>query len=509
MNKRISLNLIGQVVAFLCSLGISFFITPFVVSGLGKEVYGFVNLATSFTSYISLFTIALTSMLARYVTVEYYRKDYEHASQYFSTAVFTQLLLALVLVVPAMLFTSNMEKYVDISPSNVSDVKILWGLVFLSFLISLPGGCYNVGAFTSNRLDLRAIATIISNVVRAAVLLFAFMIFPARVWYIGIATILAQLVTIVGDVLIKKRYLSQVKLSLKHYRISSIFDLVVVGIWNSFSRLSQILNTGLDLLLTNIFINGTEMGLLSIAKAIPAQLGNLSGSVYNAFEPSMTIVYSEDEKDGFVNITTYAMKLNGFICSIPMMGFLCFGKAFYRLWMPSLTSYEIDKVFILAVLTMMPQILEIYVQPLYALNTITKKLSVPVIVNVIQGLVNVVLVFVCLKTTSLGIYAIAGISSVLSIIKIITFMPIYAAKCVSYNWKCFYGPLVRGVLNSSCIISLFTIVVLIVNMNSWLKLVVVALICGVFGYLISLNIMFNKEERSKLINTLKSKIAKK
>ena len=509
MSKRISLNLVGQVVSFLCSLGISFFVTPFVVSGLGKEVYGFVNLATSFTSYITLFTIAITSMLSRYVTVEYHRKKYEHASQYFSTAVITQLLLAMILLVPAMLFTSSMEQYVDISPNNVFDVKILWALVFLSFLISLPGGCYSVGSFASNRLDLRAVVTIISNIVKAAVLILAFLMFPAKVWYIGIATILAQIITIVGDKKKKKRHLPQVELGLRHYKISSIYDLVVVGIWNSFSRLSQILNTGLDLLLTNIFINGTEMGLLSIAKAIPAQLGNLAGSVYNAFEPSMTIVYSEDVKDEFVNITQYAMKLNGFICCIPMMGFLCFGKAFYRLWMPSLTTQEIDKVFILAILTMLPQLLEIYVQPLYAVNTITKKLSIPVVVNVLQGLMNIILVFLCLKTTLLGVYAIAGVSSILSIIRICTFMPVYAAKCVDSNWGCFYGPLVRGLINTFCIVSLFTLVVLVVDINSWAKLIFMAVICGMFGYLVSLNIMFKKEERRRFVNTVRSKIYKK
>lgn len=509
MNKRISLNLVGQIVSFLCSLGISFFVTPFVVSGLGKEVYGFVNLATSFTSYITLFTIAITSMLSRYVTVEYHRKNYEHASQYFSTAVITQLLLALLLVVPVMLFTGNMERYVDISPDNVFDVKILWVLVFLSFLISLPGGCYSVGSFTSNRLDLRAIVTIISNIVKAAVLLLAFYMFPAKVWYIGIATILAQIITIVGDVLIKKRHLPQVELGLKHYRVSSIYNLVVVGIWSSFSRLSQILNTGLDLLLTNIFINGTEMGLLSIAKAIPAQLGNLAGSIYNAFEPSMTIVYSKDKKDEFVNITRYAMKLNGFICSVPMMGFLCFGKAFYRLWMPSLTNQEINKVLILALLTILPQLLEIYVQPLYAVYTITKKLSIPVIVNVLQGLMNVVLVFLCLKTTSLGVYAIAGVSSILSLIKICTFMPVYAAKCVDINWRCFYGPLVRGVINSICIIGVFAVIVFFVDMNSWIKLILMAVLCGALGYFMSLNIMFDKEERQRFVNTVRSKIYKK
>jgi len=508
MIKRISWNIIGQLVAFACSLGISFFLSPFVVNNLGTEVYGFVNLANTFTSYISLFTVAITSMLSRYVTIEYSKKNFDGASQYFSSALITQGILAAIILLPALFLTYNLESVVNISTTYVFDVKILWGLIFLSFLISLPGGCLSVGSFASNRLDLKSIVTVVSNLTRVIILVITFVIFTPHVWYVGLATICSEIITICGDYILKKKQTPEICLSVKSFRKENIYDLVIVGVWNSISRLNQILTTGLDLILTNLFINGYEMGILSIAKSVPAQLGNLSGSIYAAFEPGMTIEYANENKQSFANTTRYAMKLNGFLCAVPIIGFTCFGKAFYSLWMSSLTETEVNKVFLLAILTLLPQIFEIYIQPLYAVNTITKRIKLPVIINLFAGILNVLIVFTLLNISQLGVYAIASVSSIIGIIKIFTFYPLYAAKSVGINWRSFYLPLIKGVINTFALIILFEIVLINITIATWTKLIIVALCCGAGGYILSFFIIFDNQEKNKLFAMLKNRMLK-
>ena len=67
--KQLSINLISQIVTFALNLCISFFLTPYVIEYIGKDVYGFVSLANNFTSYVSVATVALNGMLSRYVTI--------------------------------------------------------------------------------------------------------------------------------------------------------------------------------------------------------------------------------------------------------------------------------------------------------------------------------------------------------------------------------------------------------------------------------------------------------
>lgn len=503
MNKRITLNLIGQLCSFVCSLCISFFLTPYIVKSLGTETYGFVGLANNVTSYITLFTVALSGMLSRYVTIECSKKDYKEASRYFSTAYITQIALALVLLIPMVLIALNVDSVVNVSADIVPEVKILWLLMFLSFLGSLAFGGFYTATFARNRLDISSAISVASNIIRAAVLLVAFVFFPAHVWYLGIATIVSNAFSTIASYIAKRRILPELKISFKYFNFKYIGRLVVVGVWNSLNKLQQILYTGLDLLLTNLFISGAEMGLLSIAKSIPSQISSLIGTVSGSFDPSMTIAYAKEDKTDFMSATKFAMRLCGFLCSVPILGFIAFGTKFYSLWMPSLEHSEIIKIQILAVLTLFPQVFSVYIYPLYTVNAITTKLRVPVLLSVAIGIVNVAVVFVLLKTTNLGVYAVVGVSSVLWIIRIFSFVPTYAAWSLNMKLTVFYPPLMRGVCNVFitgsvlCAISYFT------KAESWLEFIVLCAISGAIGYAICFFIMFGRKDRKQAVAALK------
>ena len=503
--KRLSINLIGQLISFVCTLGISFFVTPYVVAHLGTEAYGFVGLANNFTNYIALFTVAINGMLSRYITVEYSKGDYASASGYFSTALITQVILAAVLLVPMGLLAGNIEYCFSISSEIVLDVKILWSLIFLSFLVGFPAGGFGVAAFAKNRLEISALVGIVTNIVRVAILLITFVFFTPHVWYIGLATIVANIVGITIQFFVKRKLMPEVSISKEYFDWKYIYKLLVVGVWNSLNKLQQILYSGLDLLLTNLFISGTEMGILSIAKTVPTQISTLINTVSGTFDPSMTIVYGKGNLQEFIRQTKFAMKLNGFLCSVPILGFIAFGTNFYELWMPSLTETEIIKVQTLAVLTLLPQVFSVYIYPLYTVNTITTKLKVPVLLSIAIGMVNVGTVFVLLKTTNLGVYAVAGVSSVLWVFRIFLFVPSYAAWSIQEKWSTFYPPLFKGILNIVVVGGLMVIFAHFLHAKSWIELIVICLICGLIGYAICFFIMFDKEERNSVFRMLKRK----
>ena len=108
--KKIVINMVAQFLAFFLNLGINFFLAPFITKSVGKEVYGFVNLAFQMTGYISIFTTALNAMLGRYITVNIGKKDYESARSYFSSAMVANAVLTAICFVPVtvgILFINN------------------------------------------------------------------------------------------------------------------------------------------------------------------------------------------------------------------------------------------------------------------------------------------------------------------------------------------------------------------------------------------------------------------
>lgn len=58
-------------------------------------------------------------------------------------------------------------------------------------------------------------------------------------------------------------------INVKYFSFSAVKDLFVSGIWNSINSIGNLLNSGLDLWISNLMLSPTSMGELSIVKLCP------------------------------------------------------------------------------------------------------------------------------------------------------------------------------------------------------------------------------------------------
>ena len=175
--KRFAINMIAQVIAFLVNVGIGLLLTPYIVKSIGKEAYGFVGLANNFISYAQIVVLALNSMAARFVTICVNRGEYVQASKYFSSVFYSNLFLSIILFVFSLVVVVNLECLINIPVEMSNDVKMLFALIFLNFILSVFFSVYSIATFTRNRFDLASIRNITSNFFRVFVLLVTFCFF--------------------------------------------------------------------------------------------------------------------------------------------------------------------------------------------------------------------------------------------------------------------------------------------------------------------------------------------
>lgn len=504
--KQLSINLVTQIVSFGLNLAISFLLTPFVIENIGKDVYGFVSLANNFTSYVSVFTIALNGILSRYVTIAFSRKDYKSASRYLSSVLVANCAIMIVLIPVSVIFVANLGGFINLPVGFEPDIKVLFLLTFISFVLNLPGCCFNTATYATNRLDKSNICNMLGSIIRIAVILILLYALTPHVWYVGLGGLLSTIFMIVLNMHFKRKLMPQVKVSLKFFDWSAVKELLSVGIWNSINQLTQLLMTGLDLIIANLFIGVMSMNLLSYAKMIPTQLLTLISTVAGLFAPIMTVAFATNNMKKFISETNFAIKLCGFLCSVPIIGLVVFGKDFFGLWLSALSPEEVNIVSILSILTILPQFFSVYIYPLYSVNTITTKLRVPVIVSFVMGLLNVAVVFILVKTTNLGVYAVAGTSTVFSIVRILFFTPMYAAHSIKAPYRTFYKPLGRGILSSAIMIVVFIVVRKVLVISDWTSFFITCAVAGISGYLISFVLVFSKEEKQKVIEAVKNKL---
>lgn len=493
--RRLAINMIAQIMVFIINLVVNFFLTPYITEHVGKEVYGFINLAFQVTGYISIVTTALNGMVGRYITISITKEDYKSANMYFSSVIVANSIITGILLLPSFVLVYYMEEILNVPSQNLGDVKLLWSFIFGAFLLTLIMNCYGVATYVTNRLDLAAKRTLETKIINAVVLVVCFNWLTPRVWYVGFANFLCGLWIIVTNIHYTRKLVPQLRFSKNAAKFHAVKELIKVGIWNSIQHLSSVLVNGCDMIMTNLFINATTMTLMGFAKSIPGYLISLIGIVSNSFAPQMTILYGKEDMKGLVAYTKSAIKVCGFICSVPILGFVCFGKSFFQLWLPTLSEKEVMMVQILSVMILAQTIFDVYIYPLYSVNMITCKLRMPVLVSLGIGVANIIGSIVLYKYTNLGVYAIQLVSSVLLTLRVFIFTPIYAAYILNQKWWEFYGPLLRGLLSSFVILVVYNIILHNIALESWGTLIVYALPCGILGYVINYMIVLDHSER--------------
>lgn len=77
ISKNIKFNTLGQIVVF----AINFVLFPFIVSHIGKEIYGAYLLVMTFTGYLGVFDFGVGTALIKYVAEFIGKKDHEQAKK--------------------------------------------------------------------------------------------------------------------------------------------------------------------------------------------------------------------------------------------------------------------------------------------------------------------------------------------------------------------------------------------------------------------------------------------
>lgn len=508
-NKKIAINMVAQIVSFVINLLINFILTPYVTAKVGKSVYGFVNMAFQTTSYVTIFTAALNTMVGRYITINLSKKDYKSANTYFSSVIVANALVSAVLILPSVAGVLFVDRWLDVPVEHVADVRILFGFIFAAFLCSLVTQFYGVSTYAVNRLDLSAKRTIENNFLKALLLAGCFMMLSPKVWYIGLANFVCGFYTIITNVYYTKKLTPQLKFQRALVKFSAIKELISVGIWNSVLQLSNTLINGCDMLISNWFVSAAGMTLMGFAKTVPTYVISMISLVAGSFAPQMTLVYGKGDMEEFVKKTQSAIKVCGFLCSVPILGFLAFGTEFFELWLYSLNSGEIHTVQVLSIMILLQTVFDVYIYPLYTVNSITCRLKVPVLVSLGIGVANIVGSVLLCAYTSLGVYAIQIVSSVLLTLRVFFFAPIYAAHILEQKWYTFYQPLLRGVAASVICLVLFSGYRNLVQIDSWLKFIVCMIPCAIVGYAVNYVVVLNGEERNLIKNKVLDKIGKR
>lgn len=504
-NKAVALNMLANVLSFGLSLLISFFLTPYITKEVGIEAYGLIGLANSLTNYITVITAALNSMASRFIIIEYHKQNYEKANTYFNSVLIANTILALFILIPSFLLLINI-KILNISDNLIFDARITFIIVLINFLINMIGAFYGIVLYAKNMLWKGSMRTAESYIIRILLIIVFFSLFSRKVYYVVLSTFIAGLYVIFFNVYYTNKYMPDLKINTQKFSFSAIKQLISAGIWNSITKLSQILLDGLDLLLSNLFINGVMTGNVSIGKTIPSLYTSVVSLLSDSFYPVFLEYYSKGKTKELMEEIKNSITILSMISGVSLSFLIVYAKEFYQLWIPDSDSQLLYWITLLSTGTVL---ISGCIYSLYSIFSLTNNVRENSIALIVTGVLSICTTYVCLKYTKLGVYAIVGVSSLYGIARNLTFTPIYAAKCLNVKKYIFYPVIIKNICNIIILIVIYNIIKNIIPSNSWPSLIFSALIDILLGLLLTLFFMFNKKQRHDLLKKIRIKLGRK
>lgn len=495
-------SLFWSSVAVVINYIITFLLTSYITETFGADVYGFVSLSKTVANYALIITTALNSFASRFISVAYHNEDYKSANIYYNSVFFGNIGLGGVILAVSTFLIFFLQYLISIPTGIEKDVKILFFLAIINFVVFSSTTAFNVAPLIRNRVDITGIIRSFSYLSEGVFLLLVFRLVNPKIYYVSLGTLVASTLNLVVNYLATKKLTPQLHINIKHISINAIKNLFVNGIWYSINSVGNLLNTGLDLLISNIFLSALEMGQLAIVKNISVIFSTLFQTVSGQLNPLLLKAYSHDDKNELKRLFIIGMKICGLFGNLAFAGFLAYGEIYYKLWTPSQDSSFLHH---LTIITVGASMIEGAICILNFSYILTLKNKIPCLSAIVSGSLNVVSMIILLKFCNSGLYGIVGTTTVLSWIGGLLFTPMYSAHILGFSKTTFYPALFKNVLSCLALSLICKLLSLVFMPYNWVTLILSALLCCIICFPIHILISFNKSE----IKTFKTLFLKK
>ena len=504
-NKQTIINMAASLIAFAISIGINFFLSKYIVESVGAEANGFIKVSDTFLACFSVITVAMNSMAGRFISISYFRDKPQEANEYYSSTFFSNVILSAVFFPIFVFIVFNVSHILNIStPELTLDVQFLLGFTAINFLVGILSINFGVSFYIKNKLYIQSLINIAGYVLRAVLLYLMFSSLKPYVAYTAVVMLIVTLFTQGCNIFFKHRLIPELKLSVKNFRFDKVKTLFMSGIWNSITRMGTLLSSGIDLIVTNLMLGGSDMGLLALVKIIPNMVNNMTDTLSVTFIPNLTKLYAENKIPEMVRETKSSMQLMSMLISIPIGLVISFGTDIFSLWYPSEDAFFLRLLSVIAVVPLSIVCPAMVIQNIF---TIINKIKTTSLLICATGFLNILVLFVLLKTTNAGISAVVCVGSVLAMTRDLCYTVPYGAKYLGVSARTFYPDVIKSFIAVFAIGAIGMIFRRIMPSVSWLNLFVFGGMAAVMGLGFNFVFILGKESKRQLIGSAKNFIA--
>jgi O-antigen/teichoic acid export membrane protein len=159
--------------AFAFSVGVNFFLSPYVVHTLGNTAYGVWVLLGSLVGYMGLLDLGVRSAVMRYVARHHARVEDAEAGTVTSSAVVIFSIAGLIAITASVVIAVLLDRLFQVPPELLGVARVVVILGGLNVAVALVSGVFGGVVAALQRFDLNSILEIGIGAIRAVVIVLA------------------------------------------------------------------------------------------------------------------------------------------------------------------------------------------------------------------------------------------------------------------------------------------------------------------------------------------------
>ena len=492
--SKFNVTIFSNLLSILVSIFISFVITKYFVEYIGKEAYSYYPIANNFSTYFSLFFVAINISSSRYIVIKYLNNEIKEAQSYYTTIFVSCVILSLFVFSLEMLFYFNLSGILNIPNNLLRDVKTLFLLIFLSSICHGIVASFNAIYYVKNRMDLYGISVIAENIVKGILMLVLYISKSIGLISLGYIILISTIIRYLFSINFSSKYMKEIKFDLNTFSIIKLKSILKTGIWAIVSNSGNIIILNSELILSNALIgieSSSELSLIQPLMTLCLLLGN---TITVMLEPLMIESIATNKYDEIKKIRISLMCL----LYIPIVLVITLNKHLYAIWLPKENNVVLYNLTFLMCL----QILFSFINYMSfsAITTLLRE-KIKGIGFIVSTVLYVCLIILLNKKLALDNYHIIFAGIISYVLYFVIFIPLCAKKLLKETnkkvnliyLKDYFCVLVTMLIN--------VLVAKIIPLNNILLFMIMCLVCACVDYVIVLHAY--KIKPSEMIKSVK------
>lgn len=339
-NRRIAKNTLLLYIRMLFIMGVSLYTSRVILNILGVNDYGIYNVVGGVVAMFSILSGSLSSAISRFITFELGKKDINKLKLVFSTSVFVQMILALIIIIigeiAGVWFLNNQMKipYDRLEAANwVLQCSIF---TFAINLISIP---YNAAIIAHEKMSAFAFISIIEAILKL-IIVFTLNIsdFDKLKTYSILLLIVSITIRLVYGIYCKRKF-EECRFKFLYHR--SIFkEMTSFAGWNFIGNGAYLLNTQGISILMNLFFGVTINAARGIATQADTAINQFVNNFTTAINPQITKSFANDDKEYMFQLICKGAKYSYYMMFLFAVPFILEAKIILTLWLKTVPDYS-------------------------------------------------------------------------------------------------------------------------------------------------------------------------